>query len=155
MTSIFDLEPEKQDLYSVLGCVDTSTPEQIKTEYKRLALQHHPDKSTTSTEFEKIQAAYDIVGDSTRRALYDKWKASSLMIPFADYAQLGTHSQTVHWQSLPTQLTLTKTNDTLPSDAQLKSIRLPPTAPQLPKVEIKGGSFWKSDSYNKFRNYEI
>jgi hypothetical protein len=25
--------------------------------------------------------------------LYDKWKASGLMIPFSDYAQLGTHSQ--------------------------------------------------------------
>ncbi|KAI8066971.1 dnaJ-like protein subfamily C member 12 [Gilbertella persicaria] len=94
MQSIFDIQKEKEDLYAILNCVDTSSPEQIKTEYKRLALIHHPDKSLSQTkEFEQIKAAYEIVGNPQTRALYDKWRNSSLIIPFSEYAQLGTHAQ--------------------------------------------------------------
>ncbi|KAI7908338.1 DnaJ domain-containing protein [Cokeromyces recurvatus] len=93
MQSIFALKKE-EDLYSILNCVDTSSPEQIKTEYRRLALIHHPDKSPSSSkEFEKIKAAYDILGNSEKRALYERWKSSNLIIPFSDFMNLGTHAQ--------------------------------------------------------------
>ncbi|KAI8355567.1 hypothetical protein BD560DRAFT_407198 [Blakeslea trispora] len=148
MQSIFDIQKEKDDLYAILNCVDTSSPEQIKTEYKRLALLHHPDKtSSTSKEFEKIKAAYEIIGDPRNKALYDKWKNSSLLIPFSEYAQLGTHAQTVHWQSLPTQMTLTQNSTTETNAEQLKSIRIPATAPHLTTVTVNQTGFWKQKEY--------
>ncbi|KAI9487738.1 MAG: DnaJ domain-containing protein [Benjaminiella poitrasii] len=152
MQSIFDLKKEEEeDLYSILNCVDTSSPEQIKTEYKRLALIHHPDKATSNSkkEFEKIKAAYDILSDPAKRALYERWKSSKLIIPFSDFIQLGTHAQTVHWQSLPTQMTLADNDTTIAdNDDNLKAVRLPSTAQQLPKVPIQTSGFWKSKEYN-------
>lgn len=70
-------------------------PEQIKTEYKRLALRYHPDKTsnTESEQFKKIKNAYDIVGNPVNRAMYERWRSSNLIISFSDFAQLGTHAQ--------------------------------------------------------------
>ncbi|KAI8356727.1 DnaJ domain-containing protein [Choanephora cucurbitarum] len=148
MQSIFDIQKDKSDLYAILNCVDTSSPEQIKTEYKRLALLHHPDKTLSeSNEFEKIKAAYEIIGDPRNRALYDKWRNSSLLIPFSEYAQLGTHAQTVHWQSLPTQMTLTQNDLTETNSDRLKSIRVPATAPYTTTVNVNQTSFWKRKEY--------
>lgn len=72
-------------------------PEQIKTEYRRLALLYHPDKTsnTESEEFKKIKAAYDIVGNPVNRATYERWRSSNLIIPFSDFAQLGAHAQVI------------------------------------------------------------
>ncbi|KAG2210884.1 hypothetical protein INT47_000038 [Mucor saturninus] len=149
MQSIFDISNKEEDLYAIVGCVDTSSPEQIKTEYKRLALLHHPDKlsqSNNSNEFNRIKAAYDIVGDPNLRAKYDRWRNSSLLIPFSDFVQLGTHAQTVHWQSLPTQMTLAETNET-DFSSSLKTVRVPPTVHQLPRIHIQTNSFWKKKTY--------
>ncbi|CAO3634664.1 unnamed protein product [Mucor hiemalis] len=156
MQSIFDIEDKEEDLYAILNCVDTSSPEQIKTEYKRLILLHHPDKKTQESSeqnhaFDRIKAAYDIVGDSSNRALYEQWRASSLLIPFSEFAKIGTHAQTVHWQSLPTQLTLTGKDETdFPSD--LKTIRVPPMQQQLPRIQINKTSFWKTKEYTVEKN---
>ncbi|CEP17129.1 hypothetical protein [Parasitella parasitica] len=149
MQSLFELNKKDVDLYSILNCVDTSSPEQIKTEYKRLALKHHPDKSLASSkEFEKIKAAYDIVGNPVNRAMYERWKSSNLIISFSEFAQLGTHAQTVHWQTLPTQMTLTRDNCTDTEDTNLKVVRVPPSAQQLSNIPIRTSGFWKMKSYN-------
>lgn len=50
-------------------------------------------KATDSNEFNRIKAAYDIVGDPDLRAKYDRWRNSNLIIPFADFVRLGTHAQ--------------------------------------------------------------
>lgn len=156
MQSIFDIEDKGEDLYAILNCVDTSSPEQIKTEYKRLALLHHPDKQASqsgeqSQAFDKIKAAYDILGDPANRALYERWRASSLVIPFSEFAKIGTHAQTVHWQSLPTQLTLASKDET-DFSSDLKTIRVPPSAQELPRVQINKTSFWKTKEYTIEKN---
>lgn len=46
-----------------------------------------------SQAFDKIKAAYDILGDPANRALYERWRASSLIIPFSEFAKIGTHAQ--------------------------------------------------------------
>ncbi|KAF1798504.1 DnaJ domain-containing protein [Mucor lusitanicus] len=149
MQSLFDIEKKDVDLYSILNCVDTSSPEQIKTEYKRLALKYHPDKnSSDSKEFQEIKAAYEIVGDPVNRALYERWKSSNLIIPFSEFAQIGTHAQTVHWQSLPTQMTLTENDSTNTSGQSIKSVRVPQTTQQLSNIPIETAGFWKMKSYS-------
>ena len=75
------------DLYGILGIGDLSYEAgegDIKSAYKKLALQFHPDKlgsSITESDKEiwlKIQEAYETLVDSTKRRRYD----SSL--PFDD-----------------------------------------------------------------------
>lgn len=59
------------DLYNVLGVERTADQDQIKRAYRRLASQHHPDKGGDTAKFQRIQSAYDILGDPQRRAEYD------------------------------------------------------------------------------------
>lgn len=57
--------------YQTLGVKKTSTPDEIKKAYRRLAGQHHPDKGGDTQLFQEIQAAYDVIGDPQKRAEYD------------------------------------------------------------------------------------
>lgn len=58
--------------YETLGIAKDSTANQIKSAYKKKAMKHHPDKGGDVKEFQKIQKAYDVLGDETRRQQYDE-----------------------------------------------------------------------------------
>jgi DnaJ-class molecular chaperone len=60
------------DHYDTLGVARTATQDEIKRAYRRLAAQHHPDKGGDTAEFQRIQSAYDVVGDENRRKAYDQ-----------------------------------------------------------------------------------
>lgn len=51
--------------HAVLGVASNATPEQIKSAYRKLAMQHHPDRNGGSEEsankFQEIQTAYDML----------------------------------------------------------------------------------------------
>ena len=59
------------DHYTTLGINKTATTDEIKRAYRRLASQHHPDKGGSKEEFQRIQQAYDVLGDDHKRAQYD------------------------------------------------------------------------------------
>lgn len=59
------------DLYADLGVARDATPEEIKAAYRRLAMQHHPDRGGDDEEFKKVQNAYDVLSDLGKRAEYD------------------------------------------------------------------------------------
>ncbi|CCC68587.1 hypothetical protein NCAS_0B05030 [Naumovozyma castellii] len=68
------------DLYAVLGVASNATDSDIKKAYRKLALQHHPDKVVNSNsddreaseiKFKEISAAYEILSDEDKRAHYD------------------------------------------------------------------------------------
>lgn len=59
------------DYYSTLGVNKDAQPEDIKRAYQRLAMRHHPDRGGNAAEFQKIQEAYDTLGDASRRQEYD------------------------------------------------------------------------------------
>jgi len=59
------------DHYKTLGVTKTSTPDEIKSAYRKLASKHHPDKGGNTGEFQKIQTAYDILSDVDKRQEYD------------------------------------------------------------------------------------
>ncbi len=67
----------QRDHYAVLGVARTSTPEEIKAAFRKLAQQHHPDKNpddpTAGTRFKEINAAYQVLSDAQRRGMYDRF----------------------------------------------------------------------------------
>ena len=63
------------DFYDILGVSRTASRAEIKTAYKRLASQYHPDKNpdpNASAFFSLIKEAYDTLGDDDKRESYDK-----------------------------------------------------------------------------------
>ena len=59
------------NLYDILGLSKNATFEEIKTKYKSLAQQHHPDKGGDPDLFKKIKHAYEILSDAISRKKYD------------------------------------------------------------------------------------
>jgi DnaJ-class molecular chaperone len=57
--------------YATLGINETATQEEIKRAYRKLAMQHHPDKGGDTAKFQQIQTAYDAINDDQKRAQYD------------------------------------------------------------------------------------
>ncbi|XP_027126346.1 uncharacterized protein [Coffea arabica] len=64
------------DYYSTLGVSKSASGKEIKAAYRRLARQYHPDvnKEPGATEkFKEISAAYEVLSDDKKRALYDQY----------------------------------------------------------------------------------
>ena len=59
------------NLYDDLGVERTASADEIKAAYRRLAMQHHPDRGGQQENFQRIQTAYDVLSDETKRAAYD------------------------------------------------------------------------------------
>lgn len=71
-------------LYQLLDIPKTSTNDEIKKKYRRLALKYHPDKNPNNPEaeemFKKINHANHILSDEKKRELYDKYGSFGLHI---------------------------------------------------------------------------
>ncbi len=64
----------KQDYYELLGVPKNASADEIKKAYRRLAVQHHPDKEGGNEEkFKEINEAYDVLKDSQKRQRYDQF----------------------------------------------------------------------------------
>lgn len=59
------------DYYKILGVDRQASDAEIKQAYRRLAMQHHPDRGGTQEKFQQIQQAYDTLSDSQKRHQYD------------------------------------------------------------------------------------
>ncbi len=65
-----------KDYYAVLGVPKNAGQAEIKKAYRKLAQQHHPDanegNAASEERFKEVAAAYDVLGDETKRASYDR-----------------------------------------------------------------------------------
>lgn len=59
------------DYYSVLGVSKSSSIDEIKKVYKKLALIHHPDRGGDPETFKKINEAHDVLSDPQKKRHYD------------------------------------------------------------------------------------
>jgi len=72
------------DHYNTLGVPRTATQDEIKKAYRKLAMQHHPDRGGNQDEFQRIQTAYDTIGYPQKRAAYDNPAPQN---PFGGFSQ--------------------------------------------------------------------
>lgn len=59
------------NLYEVLGVQNSASQDEIKKVYRKLAVQHHPDKGGDSEKFKNITEAYNTLSDNNKRREYD------------------------------------------------------------------------------------
>ena len=71
-----------RDYYEVLGVARTAGEQEIKSAYRKLALQHHPDRNPGSREaedkFKEAAEAYSVLADEDKRRLYDRFGHAGL-----------------------------------------------------------------------------
>ena len=68
------------DYYNTLGIAKNASLEEIKKSYRKLSLQHHPDRSNdpaSKETFQKINEAYECLSDSEKKKQYDLSRSSS------------------------------------------------------------------------------
>jgi len=67
----------KRCYYETLGCPKGASIEALKSSYRKLAMQFHPDKNpgdaTAEVKFKEISEAYDVLKDDQKRAAYDRF----------------------------------------------------------------------------------
>lgn len=68
---------KKRDLYEVLGVSKGASKEDIKKAYRKLAMQHHPDKNNGNKDsealFKEASHAADVLLDDQKRKMYDQF----------------------------------------------------------------------------------
>ena len=71
--------------YQTLGVDKTATQSEIKKAYRKLTMQHHPDKGGDENKFKEIAEAYAVIGDENKRQQYDAVQDN----PFANFGNMG------------------------------------------------------------------
>jgi len=66
-----------KDYYSVLGLGKTATEKEIKSSFRKLARQYHPDvnpgNKSAEEKFKEINQAYEVLSDPDKRRKYDQY----------------------------------------------------------------------------------
>ena len=67
----------KRDYYEVLGVNKSSSAEQIKSAYRKLAVKYHPDKNEgdkgAEEKFKEASEAYHVLSNAERKQNYDNF----------------------------------------------------------------------------------
>ncbi len=83
---------QKRDYYEVLGVSREVNAQDLKSAYRRVALQYHPDRNPGNREaeekFKEASEAYEVLSDPEKRARYDQFGHSQS--PFEGFGFSGS-----------------------------------------------------------------
>ncbi len=72
----------KRDYYEILGLERSASTQQIKSAYRKLAVQFHPDRNSgdkaAEEKFKEAAEAYSVLSDPQKRAQYDQYGHSAV-----------------------------------------------------------------------------
>lgn len=67
----------KRDYYEILGVTKSSTADEIKKAYRKVAMQYHPDRNpgdkAAEEKFKEAAEAYEVLSDEQKKAKYDRF----------------------------------------------------------------------------------
>jgi len=67
----------KRCFYEVLGLSRSCSADDLKSAYRKLAKEHHPDRNpddhTAEHKFKEVSEAYEVLRDADKRAAYDRF----------------------------------------------------------------------------------
>jgi DnaJ-class molecular chaperone len=70
-----------KDYYQILGVPKSASEAEIKKAYRKLALEHHPDRNkgdkASEEKFKEVTRAYEVLSDSSKKAQYDQFGHSA------------------------------------------------------------------------------
>lgn len=91
----------EKDLYAVLGVAEDADAKAITRAYRKLARDLHPDTHPDDEEaaerFKEVTAAYDVIGDATKRAEYDEFRRAVARGAYAGETGAGGDAGTWRW----------------------------------------------------------
>lgn len=70
----------EKDYYQILGVSKGASEQEIKSAYRKLALQYHPDRNKTKEaeeKFKEVTKAYEVLSDAQKRQTYDQFGAAA------------------------------------------------------------------------------
>ncbi len=113
--------------YQTLEVHETATQAEIKRAYRRLAKQFHPDSQTESASHERIariNTAYEVIGDPSRRVMYDQERRGLSSVSVEDSAAQRA-KRTADMQDLYRQQRQAHQSSEAQVDAWLKLVYAP------------------------------
>ena len=85
-----------KDYYKILGLERSASADDVRKAYRKLAMQHHPDRNQGDTKseerFKDINEAYQVLNDPQKRARYDQLGSA-----YTDWRQGGGNPGDFDW----------------------------------------------------------
>ncbi|HOW57888.1 MAG TPA: DnaJ domain-containing protein, partial [Smithellaceae bacterium] len=67
----------KRDYYEILGVARTAAEEELKKNYRKIAMECHPDRNPgdkkAEERFKEAAEAYEVLSDAQKREIYDNY----------------------------------------------------------------------------------
>lgn len=63
----------KRDYYEILGLKKDASDDEIKKAFRKIAIQHHPDRGGDEAKFKEANEAYEVLKDPAKRQRYDQF----------------------------------------------------------------------------------
>ena len=95
----------KRDYYEVLGVSKTASIDEIKSAYRKLAKEYHPDmnpndRKAAEEKFKELSEAYEVLSDAKKRQVYDQYGHEAANQNFGpggfDFRRDFTHTRDLH-----------------------------------------------------------
>jgi len=87
----------KRDFYEVLGVNKSSSPADIKSAYRKMALKNHPDRNkepNAEEKFKEINEAYEVLSNDQKKAAYDNYGHAAFEGGQSGFGGFGGHTYT-------------------------------------------------------------